>query len=149
MKAPVPAQHRARRHRPDHSSADPETPACPRIKTQAGARAAADPRGAGALPEAGAAGNGRSIRGKRRVLWPAGLRPTYATRRANIDRQLVLNGILLGSAVELAAIPFFGALSDRIGRRPVYLFGAVMTAVIAYPLLAALDRGRPHPLRSP
>jgi MFS transporter, MHS family, shikimate and dehydroshikimate transport protein len=71
---------------------------------------------------------------------------TYATQRANIDRQIVLNGILLGSAVELAAIPFFGALSDRIGRRPVYLFGAVMTAVIAYPLFLALDRGAATPI---
>jgi metabolite-proton symporter len=71
---------------------------------------------------------------------------TYATQRANIDRQLVLNGILLGAAVELAAIPFFGALSDRVGRRPVYLFGAVMTAVIAYPLFAALDRGAATPI---
>jgi MFS transporter, MHS family, shikimate and dehydroshikimate transport protein len=68
---------------------------------------------------------------------------TYATQRAMIDRQIVLNAILIGAAVELAAIPFFGALSDRIGRRPVYLFGAVMTAVIAFPLFAALDNGSP------
>ena len=66
---------------------------------------------------------------------------TYATQRAMIDRQLVLNGILIGAAVELVAIPFFGALSDRVGRRPVYLFGAVMTAVLAFPLFAALDSG--------
>ena len=66
---------------------------------------------------------------------------TYATQRAKIDRQVVLNGILIGSAIELAAIPFFGALSDRLGRRPVYLFGAVMTAVVALPLFAALDGG--------
>ena len=68
---------------------------------------------------------------------------TYATQKAEIDRQIVLNGILIGAAVELAAIPFFGALSDRIGRRPVYLFGAVMTAVLAYPLFTALDQGSP------
>jgi metabolite-proton symporter len=66
---------------------------------------------------------------------------TYATQHARIDRQIVLNGILIGAAVELAAIPFFGALSDRIGRRPVYLFGAVMTAAVALPLFAALDGG--------
>jgi len=68
---------------------------------------------------------------------------TYATQRANIDRQLVLNGILVGAAVELATIPAFGALSDRVGRRPVYLFGAVMTALVAYPLFAAIDSGSP------
>jgi metabolite-proton symporter len=67
---------------------------------------------------------------------------TYAAN-ANVDRQIVLNGILIGAAVELAAIPLFGALSDRIGRRPVYLFGAVMTAVLAFPLFAALDHGSP------
>src|SRR6185295_19203859 len=68
---------------------------------------------------------------------------TYATQRAQIDRQIVLNAILIGAAVELAAIPLFGALSDRIGRRPVYLFGAIMTAVVALPLFAALDGGDP------
>jgi len=70
---------------------------------------------------------------------------TYAMK-AEIDRQIVLNGILIGAAVELVAIPFFGALSDRIGRRPVYLFGAVMTAVVAYPLFTALDQGAPVPI---
>jgi MFS family permease len=30
-------------------------------------------------------------------------------------------------------------LTDRIGRRPVYLFGAVMTAVLAYPLFWLFD----------
>jgi len=68
---------------------------------------------------------------------------TYATEHAKIDRQMVLNAILIGATVELAAIPFFGALSDRIGRRPVYLFGAVMTALVAFPLFAALDGGAP------
>jgi len=71
---------------------------------------------------------------------------TYATQRASVDRQIVLNGILIGAAVELAAIPFFGALSDRLGRRPVYLFGAVMTAVVALPLFAALDSGSAVPI---
>jgi MFS transporter, MHS family, shikimate and dehydroshikimate transport protein len=53
----------------------------------------------------------------------------------------VLNAMLIGATVELAAIPLFGALSDRIGRRPVYLFGAIMTAVVAFPLFAAIDGG--------
>jgi metabolite-proton symporter len=65
----------------------------------------------------------------------------YATQHAKVDRQTVLYATLIGATVELAAIPLFGALSDRVGRRPVYLFGAVMTAVLALPLFAALDSG--------
>ena len=41
----------------------------------------------------------------------------------------------------LVAIPLCGALSDRIGRRPVYLFGACVTALYAYPLFWLLDTG--------
>ena len=66
---------------------------------------------------------------------------TYATQHTKIDRQMVLNGILLASALELGAIPFFGALSDRLGRRPVYLFGAAMTVLWAYPFFALIDTG--------
>ena len=66
---------------------------------------------------------------------------TYATQRVKVDQQTVLNGVLLGAALELFAIPFFGALSDRVGRRPVYLFGAITTAAFAYPLFALIDTG--------
>jgi MFS family permease len=39
------------------------------------------------------------------------------------------------------AIPAFGALSDRVGRRPVYLFGATVTAIFIYPLFRLIDTG--------
>jgi metabolite-proton symporter len=66
---------------------------------------------------------------------------TYVTQRLKLDQQTVLNGIFLGAACELVAIPVFGALSDRFGRRPVYLFGAIVTALFAYPLFWMLDTG--------
>lgn len=66
---------------------------------------------------------------------------TYGTLHVQLDRQTVLNGVLLASALELAAIPFFGALSDRVGRRPVYLFGAAMTVAWAFPFFALIDTG--------
>ena len=55
----------------------------------------------------------------------------YATQHVGMDRTTVLIALMVVAAIELAAIPFYGALSDRIGRRPVYLFGAVSTAVTA------------------
>ena len=65
----------------------------------------------------------------------------YATQHVHMAQSVVLTGILIASVFELVAIPLFGALSDRIGRRPVYMFGAVSTAILAYPLFRLLDTG--------
>jgi MFS transporter, MHS family, shikimate and dehydroshikimate transport protein len=67
----------------------------------------------------------------------------YGTQKVGMDRQDVLNSILIAAAFLVFAIPVAGALSDRIGRRPVYLFGAFLTALFAYPLFWLLDTGRP------
>jgi MHS family shikimate/dehydroshikimate transporter-like MFS transporter len=50
---------------------------------------------------------------------------------------------MVAAALELAAIPLFGWLSDLVGRRPVYLFGAITTAVLAYPLFWMMDSASP------
>jgi len=68
---------------------------------------------------------------------------TYATQHVKMPQQVVLNAMLIGAGLELLAIPFFGAMSDRFGRRPVYLFGAIATALWAYPLFKLLDSGSP------
>jgi metabolite-proton symporter len=65
----------------------------------------------------------------------------YGTQKVGLDRQTILNGVLIAAACALVAIPFWGALSDRLGRRPVYLFGAAVTALFAYPLFWLLDTG--------
>jgi metabolite-proton symporter len=65
----------------------------------------------------------------------------YGTQRVGIARQTVLNGVLIAAACALFSIPLCGALSDRLGRRPVYLFGACVTALFAYPLFWLLDTG--------
>jgi len=65
----------------------------------------------------------------------------YATQHSHIDRSVALNGIMIASACEFVAVPAYGALTDRIGRRPVYMFGAIMTAVLAFPLFWLFDTG--------
>ena len=68
---------------------------------------------------------------------------TYATQHVKMPQQVVLTAMLIGAGLELMAIPFFGAMSDRFGRRPVYLFGAIVTALWAYPLFRLLDTASP------
>jgi len=67
----------------------------------------------------------------------------YATQHVHMNSSIVLGGLILGAALEVPAIPLYGALTDRVGRRPVYLFGAIMTAVLAYPAFRMLDTGSP------
>ncbi len=49
----------------------------------------------------------------------------YVVNHLKLSKSFGLDAVLIGSAVEFALIPLFGALSDRIGRRPVYLAGAI------------------------
>jgi metabolite-proton symporter len=62
----------------------------------------------------------------------------YVVETLKLPKQTALSAVLIGSAVELAAIPLWGALSDRIGRRPVYLFGAIGMAVWVFVFFAML-----------
>ena len=65
----------------------------------------------------------------------------YATQHAKVSRDVALDGLMIGAALEFVAVPAYGALSDRVGRKPVYMFGAVMTAVLAFPLFWMFDTG--------
>ncbi len=64
---------------------------------------------------------------------------SYGTQHLGLDKGTLLNGVLLGSAVQLVMIPLFGALSDRVGRRPVYLGGAFFLLLFAFPFFWMID----------
>ncbi len=65
--------------------------------------------------------------------------PSYVTTAVGASRNTILTIILLSSAVGCLALPAFGALSDRFGRRPVYLAGMVGIALGAFPLFWLMD----------
>ncbi len=65
----------------------------------------------------------------------------YAPKFAGVDKQSLLTVILVISFIALPAHGFFGWLSDRYGRRPVYLWGAVVGAVMAFPFMILLNSG--------
>ncbi|MGQ0839347.1 MFS transporter [Actinokineospora sp.] len=63
----------------------------------------------------------------------------YVTTGLGLAKGVGLNAVLVGSAVHFISLPLWGSLSDRIGRRPVYLFGAVGMAVWSFAFFAMLD----------
>ncbi|MFE1880210.1 MFS transporter [Streptomyces diastatochromogenes] len=65
----------------------------------------------------------------------------YATTSAGVSKQTALNAVLIGSAVHFAVIPAWGALSDRVGRRPVYLLGAAGVGLWMFPFFSLVDTG--------
>jgi metabolite-proton symporter len=67
----------------------------------------------------------------------------YATAQVHVTRQTVLTGVLIASALDLVAIPLFGLLSDRVGRRPVYMFGAIFSALFVVPFFLLVGTGQP------
>jgi metabolite-proton symporter len=66
---------------------------------------------------------------------------TYITEGPHLSRGVALNALLAGAAVEIVAMPFFSWLSDKIGRRWVYAFGAAGQAVWAFAFFRMLDTG--------
>jgi MFS family permease len=58
-----------------------------------------------------------------------------------LERTTLLWMVILSNVVALVALPLWARLSDRIGRRPVFAFGALGSAVLAFPFLWALQQG--------
>ncbi|MEV8018391.1 MFS transporter [Streptomyces sp. NPDC086554] len=63
----------------------------------------------------------------------------YVTVHLELPKNTALNAVLIGSAVHFVTIPLWGALSDRIGRRPVTLIGSIGMAAWAFAFFALVD----------
>jgi MFS transporter, MHS family, shikimate and dehydroshikimate transport protein len=63
----------------------------------------------------------------------------YASSRLALPRAVMLDAVLYAALLEMLTIPLFGLLSDRIGRKPLYMAGAIFSALFAFPLFFLLE----------
>lgn len=56
----------------------------------------------------------------------------YATKVLKVERDLVLIAVLTASVLSFFTIPYSGHISDRIGRKRMYLLGAAVTGVFGF-----------------
>lgn len=66
---------------------------------------------------------------------------SYGIGTLHVSRDFLLTAVLCASVVSFFSIPFFGYLSDRIGRKNMYLIGAVTTGVFGFIYFAMLNTG--------
>ncbi|WP_298876522.1 MFS transporter [uncultured Microbacterium sp.] len=66
---------------------------------------------------------------------------SYVGLAAITDKQYVLWGTMAGSALGLVSHLLYGAWSDRIGRKPVFLLGAIFTIAFGIPMFLLINTG--------
>src|SRR5439155_6340057 len=65
----------------------------------------------------------------------------YGTGTLKVSRDFLLVAVLTGSVLSFVTIPLSGHLSDRIGRRRMYLIGAAVTGVFGFVYYGLLNTG--------
>ncbi|RWA76323.1 MAG: MFS transporter [Mesorhizobium sp.] len=65
---------------------------------------------------------------------------SYAVNTIHIDRATMLTVLVLANVVALAAIPAWAMLADRVGRKPVFILGALGCAVLIWPYIGAISQ---------
>jgi MFS family permease len=66
---------------------------------------------------------------------------SYGTGTLKVSRDFLLTAVLAASVLSFVSIPFFGHLSDRIGRKIMYMIGAAVTGVFGFVYFGLLDTG--------
>jgi len=63
----------------------------------------------------------------------------YSTQNLGMPRELFLNIGLLVGGISCLTIPLFALMADRYGRRRIYITGALLGALSAFPFFMALE----------
>jgi len=65
----------------------------------------------------------------------------YVVTNLGLPKSTALHGVLAGAALGVVLVPIAGAVSDRVGRKPVYRLGAWLALLFAFPAAALVQSG--------
>ena len=65
----------------------------------------------------------------------------YVVTNVGLTKSTALQGVLVGATLGVVLVPITGALSDRLGRKPVYNVGAWLALLFAFPAAALVQSG--------
>lgn len=68
---------------------------------------------------------------------------SYGTANVGLSQTTMIMIVCLAVATQIFTIPYFGAWSDRHGRRKIFLVGTVLMAIWAFPFFWLVDTGNP------
>ncbi|MDX6805824.1 MFS transporter [Terrihabitans rhizophilus] len=68
---------------------------------------------------------------------------SYVTGQLGLPRSVILNGILIAAFIELFTIPLFGWLSDRYGRKALFVVACLFSMGFAFPMFALFETRDP------
>jgi MFS family permease len=66
---------------------------------------------------------------------------SYGTGTLQVSRDFLLTAVLAASVISFFSIPFFGHVSDRIGRKTTYMIGAAATGIFGFIYFAMVNTG--------
>jgi metabolite-proton symporter len=68
----------------------------------------------------------------------------YGVDMLHLDRNFILKAVLGAATLSFVSIPFFGHLSDRLGRKRIYMFGAALVGLYGFAYFRLLDTRMPY-----
>jgi metabolite-proton symporter len=66
---------------------------------------------------------------------------SYGTGTMHVSQDFLLTAVLAASVVSFFSIPLFGHLSDRIGRKNMYMIGAIVTGIYGFIYFGMINTG--------
>ena len=67
----------------------------------------------------------------------------WVVTTTGLDSAVVTTGIMIGTVIGFATVPYFGKLSDKLGRRPVFLGFTLFQILFAIPAMLLIETGNP------